>query len=161
MKGVSGDFELTVDELREATRFVAESAQAVLPVFESVHLDDPRPRVALSAAREFIAGSRRTALQRVTSLDAHRAAKDAATEVARLAARAAGDTSSAAYLHPIAKAHQVGHLLRAAASAARIAEIEASDDPSAGLEAVEQAQLRARTLIDDEGAAGDRHQLRD
>lgn len=143
MTTVSGDFELTMDQLREVTRFVAESAQAVLPVFESAHPDDPRPRAAVAVARLFIDGSRRTRLQRVTSLDAHRAAKDASTEVARLAARAAGDAAAAAYLHPIAKAHQVGHILRAAASAARIAEIEAGEDPSAGTQAVEGARLRA------------------
>ncbi len=43
--------------------------------------------------------------------------------MARLAAQAAGDAAAAAYLHPIAKAHQVGHILRAAANAARIHEI--------------------------------------
>ncbi|WP_324612909.1 hypothetical protein [Streptomyces sp. SBT349] len=52
-------------------------------------------------------GTRRTRLQRITSLDAHRAAKEATTEAARLAARAAGDAASAAYLHPIAEVTQV------------------------------------------------------
>lgn len=98
---------------------------------------------------EFVDGERRTKLQRVTSLDAHRAAKDAATETARLAAQAAGDAASAAYLHPIAKAHQVGHILRAAAGAARIAELVAGDDPAVGIDAVEKARLRATPTVVD------------
>ncbi|MGN6128089.1 MAG: putative immunity protein, partial [Humibacter sp.] len=44
-------------------------------------------------------------------------------EAAQLAALACGDAAAAAYLHPIAKATQVGHILRAAACAARVAEL--------------------------------------
>lgn len=146
MTGVSGDFELSMAELRIVARYAAESAQVVLAVFEDTHPDDSRPRAALAAAREFIDGAPRTRLQRVASMDAHRAAKDAATEAARLAAQAAGDAASAAYLHPIAKAHQVGHILRAAANAARIAEIEAGEDPEAGKRA-EGARARATPAL--------------
>jgi hypothetical protein len=138
-----------MDELRVVTRFVVGSAHLVLPVFEDAYPADPRPRAAIDAAREFADGARRTARQRVTSLDAHRAARQATTEVARLAARSAGDAASAAYLHPIARAHQVGHILRAAASAARIAELGAGDDPDVGAGAIEDARQRATpTLID-------------
>lgn len=80
-------------------------------------------------------------------MDAHRAAADAPTETARLAAQAAGDAASAAYLHPIAKAHQVAHLLRASANAARIAELAAGDDPAAGLAAVERARALATPAV--------------
>jgi hypothetical protein len=139
----SGDFALTMDELRVVARYAAEAAQEVLPVFEDAKAGDPRPRAALDAAWVFVNGARRTRLQRVASLDAHRAAKGAPTEASRLAARAAGDAASAAYLHPIAKAGQVGHILRAAASAARIAEINAGDDPEVGNRVVEQARQRA------------------
>lgn len=149
MTTVTGDFELTHDDLRVVARYVAESAQDVLPVFEHSSPDDPRPRAAIAAAWEFVNGARRTKLQRVTSLDAHRAAKDAPTEVSRLAAQAAGDAASAAYLHPIAKAHQVGHILRAAANAARIAEIEAGEDPAVGDEIIEQARTRATPVLID------------
>jgi hypothetical protein len=145
----SGDFELTMDELRVVTRFAAESAQEVLPVFEAVHPGDPRPRAAVDAAWEFVDGARRSGLQRTTSLDAHRAAKEAATEAARLAARAAGDAASAAYLHPIAKATQVGHILRAAACAARVAELRAGGDPAAGSQALEGARRRATPVLID------------
>lgn len=146
---VSGDFELTMDELRAVTRFVTESAQRVLPLFEDAQQGDARPRAAIEAAWEFVNGAARTKLQRVASLDAHRAAKESATEIARLAARSAGDAASAAYLHPIAQAGQVGHILRAAASSARIAELQAGDNPAAGARAIEDARRRAtRTVID-------------
>lgn len=47
---VSGDFELTMDEVRGVARFVVESAQQVLPVFEDAYPADPRPRAATDAA---------------------------------------------------------------------------------------------------------------
>lgn len=97
MTTVTGDFELTFDELRVVARYVAETAQEVLPVFEDANPGDPRPRAAVDAAWEFVNGARRTKLQRVTSLDAHRAAREASTEASRLAAQAAGDAASAAY----------------------------------------------------------------
>ncbi|MFB4312253.1 putative immunity protein [Actinomadura sp. GTD37] len=147
MASVSGDFELTMDELRIVARFAAESAQDVLPVFEEAVPGDSRPRAALDAAWEFAGGARRTKLQRVTSLDAHRAAKEAGTEVARLAAQAAGDAASAAYLHPIARATQVGHILRAAASAARIGELDAGGDPAVGGMLIGRARQRAAPVL--------------
>lgn len=158
-----GDFELSMDELRAVACYVAETAQQILPAFETAHPDDGRPRAAIEAAFEFANGARRTRLQRVTSMDAHRAATAATTEVARLAARSAGDAASAAYLHPIAKAHQVGHILRAAASAARIAELTAGADVDAAARSVEQARRRATPVLVDvlrryppAPAAGDR-----
>lgn len=149
MATVTGDFELTSDELRVVARYVAESAQEVLPVFEHANPDDSQPRAAIDAAWEFVNGARRTKLQRVTSLEAHRAAKEASTEASRLAAQAAGDAASTAYLHPIAKAHQVGHILRAAANAARIAEINADDDPDVGDRMIERARKRATPALID------------
>ncbi|MFD1248809.1 putative immunity protein [Nocardioides ginsengisoli] len=147
MTTTAGDFELTPDELRVVARYAADAAAALLPVFEAACPDDPRPRRALDAARTFVDGAPRTMLQRVTALDAHRAAATAPSESARLAAQAAGDAAAAAYLHPIAKAHQVGHILRAAASAARIAELAAGDDPAAGAAAVEAARARATPAL--------------
>lgn len=144
----SGDFELTMNELRVVVRFVTETTEEVLSVFEDAHPDDPRPRAAVAAAWEFVHGAPRSRLQRIASLDAHRAAKEAGTEAARLAAQAAGDAASAAYLHPIAKAHQVGHILRAAANAARIAEI-IGDDPEAADRTLQRTrQLATAVLVD-------------
>ncbi|WP_395310342.1 putative immunity protein [Mycobacterium sp. AMU20-3851] len=138
-----GDFELTADELRCVAGYVTAFAAELLPVFEHERPDDPRPRAAIGAAEAFIAGAPRSKLQRVTSMEAHRAASDAPTEAARLAAQAAGDAASAAYLHPIADGHQVGHILRAAANAARIAELRAGDEPGTGDAMIARARERA------------------
>lgn len=149
MTPVTGDFEINMDELRVVARFAAESAQKVLPVFEEAAPGDRRPRAAVDAAWEFINGAKRTKLQRVASLDAHRAAKEAHSEAAHLAARSAGDAASAAYLHPIAKASQVGHILRATASAARVAELQADGDPAIGNRLIDQERRHAPPLLID------------
>ncbi|GAB4071266.1 hypothetical protein GCM10028777_38960 [Angustibacter speluncae] len=149
MATTGGDVELTGEELRAVAAYVLESAAPLLPLFERERPDDPRPRTALDAARLFVHGAARSRLQRVTSLDAHRAAREAPSEVARLVARSAGDAASAAYLHPIAKATQVGHVLRAPASAARVTELEAGDDPAVGDRAIEEAARRADATVVD------------
>jgi hypothetical protein len=141
-------FELTINELREVARFAAQGAQEVLGVFERTDPEDRRPRTAIEAAWEFANGARRTRLQRMAALDAHRAAKDAPTEAARHAAHAAGDAASAAYLHPFAKADQVGHILRADAHAARVEEL-LTGDRAVGLMRINRAAERATPLLVD------------
>lgn len=117
------DFDLTMDEVRAVARFAADCAQELLPDFEAVAPDDSRPRAAIDAARMFADGAPRSNLQRTAAFASHRAAKGVSEETAQLAALACGDAAAAAYLHPIAKATQVGHILRAAACAARVAEL--------------------------------------
>ncbi|WP_244176750.1 putative immunity protein [Streptomyces albus] len=146
---VSGDFDLTMHELRVVALYVVWHAEDVLPVFEQAVPGDPRPRAAVDAAWAFINGARRTTLQRVTSLDAHRAARSAPSEAARLAARSAGDAASAAYLHPIAQAGQVGHILRASASAAHIGELTAGGDPAIADALLERSRRRATPVLID------------
>lgn len=141
-------FDLTMGELREVARFAVQSAEEVLGIFEEAMPGDPRPRAAIGAAWEFANGAKRTKLQRVTALDAHRAAKEAPTEASAHAAHAAGDAAGAAYLHPFAKADQVGHILRSTAHAARVAELLA-DDPLAGPEHVGRAATRATSALVD------------
>jgi len=143
------DFDLTMDELRIVARYAAESAQEVLSLFEDAAAEDPRPRAAVEAAWVFANGAARTRLQRVTSIAAHRAATDVADEAAKHAACAAGAAAAAAYLHPLAKATQVGHILRAAASAACAAEMSAGDDPAVGSALIEQARRRASPVLVD------------
>lgn len=133
------DFELTAAELRIVAGFALSSAEPLLPSFEAVAPDDPRPRTAIEAARVFVEGADRSRLQRVTATEAHRAARDVDDEVAALAARAAGDAAAAAYLHPIARASQVGHVLRATACAARIAELRDHTAHALLMESVEGA----------------------
>lgn len=134
-----------MDELRAVARYAVESAQEVLAIFQDAHPEDARPRAAVEAAWTFANGAPRTKLQRLASMDAHRAAKAAASH----AARAAGDAASAAYLHPLAKATQVGHILRATASAARAAELRAEDDPAVGEAVIQQARQRATPVLID------------
>ncbi|TWF94283.1 putative immunity protein [Saccharopolyspora dendranthemae] len=143
-----GDVPLSAEELRAVVRFAVEFAEEVLPIFDERH-DDARPRAAVSAARTFADGADRTKAQRITALDAHRAAKEATSEAASHAARAAGDAAAAAYLHPLAQATQVSHILRAAAHAARAAELVAGDVPSVGEQHIELARLRATPVLVD------------
>ncbi len=57
--------------------------------------------------------------------------------------------ASAAYLHPLADAHQVKHILGAAAHAARAVELMAGDDRAVGAEHIEQALRRATPAVVD------------
>lgn len=135
--------ELSIQDLRVVARYAAESAQEVLSIFEQQHPDDRRPRLALEAALAFAEGAERTKLQRTSALAAHKAAQEATNEAAREAARAAGHAAAAAYLHPLAKATQVKHILGAAAHAAHAAELIAGGDRSVGAQRIEQARQRA------------------
>jgi len=142
-------FELTLADLRVVAGFAVSFAEDVLPVFESTVADDPRPRSAIAAALEFVDGGPRATRQRVAAFEAHRAAREAPDEAARWAAQAAGDAAAAPYLHPIAQAHQVGHILRAAAGAAHIAELRAGGDPSASSGVIADARDRATPALVD------------
>jgi rifampin ADP-ribosylating transferase len=143
----SGDVELTMDELRAVTGYAAACAAPVLAIFQKACPDDDRPTVALDAARTFAEGARRSRLQRTAAVAAHRAAKEATSEAARHAAMAAGDASGAAYLHPLAKATQVRHILGAAAHAARAAELVRGDDPVVAEYVVTAASKRATPVV--------------
>ncbi|ALG83462.1 putative immunity protein [Gordonia phthalatica] len=135
------DFDLTIAEIRAVTEYALAAARRV-----SGLLDDPRPRAALDAAALFVDGAPRSTLQRTAALDAHRAAHDAASESAACAAHAAGDACAAAYLHPLAQATQVGHILRASAYAAVAVEL-ADDDPAAGDRIVAEEARRMPAVV--------------
>jgi len=70
----------------------ATLAEQVLPIFEQEHPDDNRPRQAIEAIREWAQGRRELGMAEVRklSLDSHAAAREAKTDAARFAARAAG-----------------------------------------------------------------------
>lgn len=105
------DFDLTLTELRAVTAFNLACAGEVIGPFESVQPADGRPRAALVAAEEFVRGGPRSRAQRIAAPAAHRAAKEV-TGAASRAAMAAGDTAASAFLHPLADAAQLGHILR-------------------------------------------------
>ncbi|SES21290.1 rifampin ADP-ribosylating transferase [Pedococcus cremeus] len=147
MRTSAGDFGLTTDELRAVAGYAVACAEPALVIFEKAHPGDCRPAAALHAARVFAEGAPRSRLQRTAATDAHRAAREAATEAARHAASAAGDAAAAAYLHPLAKATQVRHILGSAAHAARAAELARGDDPVVAEYVVTAAAKRATPVV--------------
>jgi hypothetical protein len=138
---------LTKQELRAVTGYAAGSAQEVLEIFERVHPADPRPREAVDAAWAFARGGERGKLLRDTAWAALRAAHEAGAAAAGHAARAAMSAASAAYLHPLADAHQVKHILGAAAHAARALELTAGDDRDVGADHIEHARRRTTPVV--------------
>ena len=138
-----------MDELRAVAGYTGACADPALVIFQKDLPDDPRPAAALQAARVFAQGAPRSRLQRATAADAHRAAREAATDAARHAASAAGDAAAAAYLHPLAKATQVRHILGAAAHAARAAELARGDDPVVAEYVITAAAKRATPVVRD------------
>ena len=115
----TGEIVLSMQDLRAVTGCAAESAQEVLEIFERAHPADSRPRDAIDAAWTFARGGKRGKTLRDTAWAALGAAQDADAAAAADAARAAMCAASAACLHPLADAHQVKHILGAAAHAGR------------------------------------------
>ena len=142
MADETSEIVLSERDLREITNFAAESAEEVLAIFEKAHPADSRPRDAVVAAWTFARGGKRGKSLRDTASKALKAARDADSTAAGEAARAAMCAASAAYLHPLADAHQVKHILGAAAYAARAAELVAGNS-HVGAEHIERSGLRA------------------
>jgi len=142
--------ELSMDELREITGYAVACAEPALAIFERDFSDDPRARVVLDEARRFAAGGNRTKALRVTALAALGAARTARAmerEAAADAARAAGHAGGSAYLHPLAKATQVKHILASAAYAARAIELDAGGNPDVGADYIEKAGRLAGPIV--------------
>lgn len=124
---MTGEIILGMDDLRAVTAFAAGSAAEVLEIYETSHPSDRRPRDAIDAARAFANGGRRGKALRDAAWAALRAAQEAGEAAAGQAARAAMCASSSAYLHPLARSTQVGHILGAAAHAAHAIELAAGN----------------------------------
>lgn len=118
---------LSEGDLRAVTAFAAASAETVLGIFEADRPGDSRPRDAIGAAWAFARGGERGKTLRDTAWAALKAARSAHTAAGREAARAAMAAAGAAYLHPLAQATQVKHILGAGAHAARAAELGAGE----------------------------------
>lgn len=147
MTGDQDRIALSAQDLREVTAFAAACAEMVLEVFEADQPDDSRPRDAVGAAWAFARGGGRGRSLRDTAWAALKAAKAADTAAASEAARAAMSAAGAAYLHPLAKATQVKHILGAGAHAARAAELVAGHDPGVAAEHVERAVRHATPVV--------------
>ena len=148
--------ELSTDELRAVTAYAVACAEPALAIFERSRPADQRPRQALDAARTFAAGGRRTKAIRDGAWGAQRAyqeTRDAARTLtpnspaqltllaASEAARATVAAASAAFLHPLANATQVLHILGAAGHAAHAFELDAGDSPDAALAHLERTNV--------------------
>lgn len=130
MAAGSATIELSTAELRGVVGYAIACARPALAVFERASPDDPRARAAFDAAQAFADGADRTKKIRDcawAALEAARQMRDAGQPAASTAARAAANTCSAAYLHPLAKATQVWHILGSAAFAAHALEVAAGD----------------------------------
>lgn len=145
----TSEIVLSMQDLREVTGYAAESAQEVLEIFERACPGDSHPRGGDCGAWTFARGGKRGKTLRDTAWAALSAARDADTAAAGDAAPAAMSAVSAAYLHPLAKAHQIKHILEAAAHAARAAELIAGDDRAVGAERMERALRRATPAVVD------------
>jgi immunity protein 5 of polymorphic toxin system len=110
--------ELSMDELRAVAGYAVACATPALDLFETARPGDMRPRAAVDAASAFATGGRRTKAIRDCAWAAQRAYRDAGPGAAGEAARAAVAAAGAAYLHPLARATQVLHILGAAGHAA-------------------------------------------
>jgi hypothetical protein len=144
--------ELSPSELREVAGYAVECARPALAIFERERPDDRRPRAAIDAAQAFAYGGDRTKALRDSAWAAHRAAqeaRDAGQAAASDAARAAGNAVGAAFLHPLAKATQVKHILGSAAYAARAFELSAAYDPAVGLDQLAQSRILASPVLVD------------
>lgn len=142
--------ELSVAELREITGYAVACAEPALAIFEKQYPDDRRPRSAIDAARAFANGAERTKAIRDTAWAAHRAyqqARDTGRAAAGEAARAAVAAAGAAYLHPLAKATQVLHILGPAAHAALAFELDAGGDRLVGAGYLEKARNMASSTV--------------
>lgn len=142
--------ELSLSELREVAGFAAACARPVLAIFEQARPDDPRPRAAIETAQAFADGGRRTRVLRDSAWAAQRAAReahDAGQAAASEAARAALAAAGSAFLHPLARATQVRHILGSAAHAARTFELSGGGDPAVGADHLERFRLLAPPAV--------------
>jgi hypothetical protein len=152
MSSGSAPIELSGSELREVAGYAAACARQALAIFERECPGDRRPRAAIDAAQAFADGGERTKALRDSAWAAHRAAqetRDAGQAAASDAARAAGHAVGAAFLHPLAKATQVKHILGSAAHAARAFELAAGDDPAVGADHLARSRLLASPVVAD------------
>jgi hypothetical protein len=142
--------ELSTAELCEVAGYAVACAKPALAIFERERPDDPRPRDAIDATQAFADGAKRTKAIRDNAWAANRAyqeTRDAGQAAASDAARAAVGAAGAAFLHPLAKATQVLHILGPAAHAARAFELDAGDDRNVGADYIEKARGLAGPVV--------------
>jgi hypothetical protein len=146
----STTIELSKDELRAVAGYAVACAREALAIFERECPGDRRPRVAIEAAQAFAEGAERTKGLRDAAWGAQRAAheaRDAGRAAVSDAARSALAAAGAGFLHPLAKATQVKHILGTAAHAARAFELAAGNDRAVGEEHIRQFATIASSVV--------------
>ncbi|TQK18822.1 hypothetical protein FBY40_1311 [Microbacterium sp. SLBN-154] len=133
---------LSGTDRRLVAAWAADCAERVLPLFERVAPDDPRPRDAIARTRAFARGELETAGEIRRRFVAGRAAAGLSDAAAVAAARAAAQAA--------AVAHMGAHSLGAAAYAARAARLAAPGDPDA---AAREIRRQIGALTDESQAA--------
>ena len=103
------DIWLAPFDKRQQALWAADCAERVLVHFESLHLDDERPRKAIEAARLWARGGTNMMPARAAAVATHAAARESMDPASVAAARAAG--------HAAATAHSIRHARGAAAYA--------------------------------------------
>ncbi|HRW18367.1 MAG TPA: NAD(+)--rifampin ADP-ribosyltransferase [Dermatophilaceae bacterium] len=134
-------------ELRAVAGYAAACAEPAQVLVGRADQTETRPAAAIAAARAFAEGAPRSRLQRLTAVEANRAASELGDPAAAQAARAAGAAAAAAYLHPLAKASQVGHILGAAAHAAHAVELARGGDRVVAEYAITASATRASAML--------------
>jgi hypothetical protein len=140
-------FALSHDELRQLSLWSADCAWQSLSLYEAVSPDDRRPREAIEVARKFGAGGNRTKAIRTAAWDALKAAGEVADPAAEAAARAAVAAAGSAYLHPLAAATQVKHIVGAAQYAAYAHELAGRDAEAVVRWAIERVPPVVRDVL--------------
>lgn len=144
---MTGTLPLTLDDLRQLARWAESCAAPALPVFEAHCPDDPRPREALAAALAFADGAERSGALRKAAWAAQAAARETSAPAATAAARAAAAAAGAAYLHPIATAHQLNHILAPAGYAAHALALRSEDPARIGEMEIDSAIAGAPSAV--------------
>jgi hypothetical protein len=146
MSGNLGNSTQEQELLRAVALWAADCAEQALPIFESHHPTDTRPREAISAGREFGRGKKRDKHLRIAALAALKAGREV-DEPSKYAARAATLAASIAYTHTdlqtgLQGVRQARHVLGPAVYAALAIETATDGDPEVG-DAVVQRAIRS------------------
>ena len=142
--------------LRAVALWAVNCAEQALPVFESRHPDDTRPRKAIAAGRAFAQGKRRSRDLRVLSMAAFKIIKEL-DEPSKHAAHAASLTAAVAYTHTdlqggVQGSRQARHVLGPVVYSALALETAAGNDSNVGNNfidrAIRDAPPEARRIVE-------------
>ena len=82
-------FEIKIEELQSLGKWAADCAERALPIYESIEIEDTRPREAINGIKGFSNSGKRTNHLRKLALDSYRASLETKDAAASAAARSA------------------------------------------------------------------------